>query len=89
MLRVDQTNRFLKQLSRCRKRGKDLSKLYEVVRKLANCEPLEEKHHNHYLASKKCWDCHIEPDWILLYRIHDDVLVLELLETGTHSDLFK
>ena len=67
---------------------KDLSKLYAVVRKLANCEPLEEKYRNHYLENRKCWDCHIEPDWILLYRIHDDVLVPELLETGTHSDLF-
>ena len=88
MLRVEQTNKFLKQLSKCKKRGKDVNKLYNVVRKLANCETLDAKHRNHYLESRNCWDCHIEPDWILLYRIHDDILSLELLETGTHSDLF-
>lgn len=66
-----------------------MQKLRDVVLTISNGEPLAEKHRNHYLENRKCWDCHIEPDWVLLYRIHDDVLILELLETGTHSDLLK
>lgn len=66
MLRVEQTNRYLKQLARCMKRGKNVNKLYDVVQKLANCEHLDAKHRNHYLENRKRWDCHIEPDWVLL-----------------------
>lgn len=89
MLRVDYGKKFSKQAEKCKRRGKNMQKLRDVVLTISNGEPLEEKHRNHYLENRKCWDCHIEPDWVLLYRIHDDVLILELLETGTHSDLFK
>ena len=58
--------------------------------KLANGEPLDDKHHDHALSGD--WighrECHILPDWLLVYRIEDDVLVLTLTRTGTHSDLF-
>ncbi len=89
MLHVDYGKKFSKQAEKCKRRGKNMQKLRDVVLTISNGEPLEEKHRNHYLENRKCWDCHIEPDWVLHYRIHDDVLILELLETGTHSDLFK
>lgn len=88
MLRVEYGRKFAKQAERCRRRGKDLGKFKEIVRKLANGESLEKKHHNHYFENRRVWECHIEPDWLLIYRIDHDTLILELLETGTHSDLF-
>ena len=88
MLRIEQGKSFLRQLRKCKKRGKNEEKLYGIVRKLANGEPLEKKHHNHYFENRRVWECHIEPDWLLIYRIDHDALILELLETGTHSDLF-
>lgn len=55
MLRVEQKNKFPNQLAKFKKRGKDPEKLYSIVRKLPNGEPLAEKHRNHYLESRKCW----------------------------------
>ncbi len=72
-----------------RKRGKDLSKLRTVVQKLARGEPLESKYRDHPLRGN--WhharDCHIEPDWVLIYTA--DAQSLRLERTGTHSDLFE
>ncbi len=86
MLHVDYGKKFAKQAERCRKRGKDMQKLRDVVVTISKGEPLAEKHRNHIWKAANAGN--IEPDWILLYRIHDDVLILELLETGTHSELF-
>lgn len=69
MLHVEHGRKFAKQAERCRRRGKDLGKLKEIVRKLANGEPLEKKHYNHYFENRRVWECHIEPDWLLIYRI--------------------
>ena len=86
---VIQTGQFKKDIKRLKKRGKDLEKLGDVVRLLAADEPIEEKHRDHALIGK--WagsrDCHIEPDWILIYRNETDALYLE--RSGSHSDLFK
>lgn len=73
-----------------KKQGKDTEKLYEVIEKLANGEPLEEKYRDHYLSGdyKGCRECHIEPDWLLIYEIVDDILILMLYRVGSHSDLF-
>lgn len=64
--------------------------LETVVEKLANRIPLEEKYHDHPLKGKmsKYRECHIRPDWLLIYLIDDDVLVLTLIDTGTHSYIF-
>lgn len=74
------------------KQGKDISKLETIVTKLANKEELDSKHRNHLLTDSKhyknCGKCHIEPDWLLIYRINNTELILLLIETGTHSDLF-
>jgi len=86
---VIQTSQFNKDIKRLKKRGKDLEKLGVVVRLLAADEALEEKHRDHALIGR--WvgsrDCHIEPDWILIYRNEPNSLYLE--RSGSHSDLFK
>lgn len=86
---VNQTSQFKKDIKRLKKRGKNLEKLGDVVRLLAADEPLEEKHRDHALVGR--WvgsrDCHVEPDWILIYRNEPDSLYLE--RSGSHSDLFK
>jgi mRNA interferase YafQ len=74
-----------------KKRGKDLSLLDEIVGKLQRDEPLEEKNHDHDLTGNFTGfrECHIEPDWLLVYYKTDEVLTLTLVNTGSHSDLFK
>ena len=87
---VDRTNVFKRDYKRAKKRGLDLQKLKDVVTKLANGETLPTANKDHALTGN--WihhrECHIAPDWLLIYQIHENVLVLELTRTGTHSDLF-
>ena len=89
MKRVSQTKQFSRDIKRTRKRGKDLDKLRRVVKLLASEQPLPSKHRDHALIGpwQQSRDCHIEPDWILIYSVDDESLRLE--RTGTHSDLFK
>lgn len=90
MYRIKRTNRFDKDVALAKKRGKDLDKLFAVVEKLANGETLDDRYRDHDLRGRYegCRECHIEPDWLLVYEIFEDVLVLVLNRTGTHSDLF-
>lgn len=87
---VVKTNRFKKSLKRMLKRGKDIARLLEVVKLLASGETLPERYRDHALSGdlEGLRDCHIEPDWVLLYYREDENLVLSLTDTGTHSDLF-
>ena len=89
---VHSTKRFDRSLKSIYKQGKGIKKLINVVEKLANDEVLEEKYHDHNLVNDKyyqdCRECHIEPDWLLIYRKQKDDLVLVLVETGSHSNLF-
>ncbi|MDO9543311.1 MAG: type II toxin-antitoxin system YafQ family toxin [Kiritimatiellia bacterium] len=89
MKQLFQTTQFSKDAKQMQKRGKDLEKLKVLVRKLANDEPLDPCHRDHPLAGewKHCRDCHVEPDWILIYTKTNEYLRLE--RTGTHSDLFE
>lgn len=86
---VIQTSQFKRDIKRLKKRGKNLEKLGKIIQLLAADEPLEEKHRDHALFGK--WsgsrDCHVEPDWILIYRNEPESLFLE--RSGSHSDLFK
>ena len=88
MLRAIATSQFRKDYKRAIKRGKDIAKLDDISRKLATGEPLDIRHRDHALVGN--WasfrECHIEPDWLLIYRIESDVLVLTLVRTGTHGD---
>ena len=73
-----------------KKRNKDLSKLNEIMNKLINEQPLLPKHENHPLHGnyKEKWECHIEPDWLLIYRIEKTSNQVVFYRTGSHSDLF-
>ena len=86
------TNKFNKQLKKLIKQGKELNKLYLIVLKLANGEELDSRYRDHALVDtryyKNCRECHIEPDWLLVYKYSNDRLILYLVETGSHSDLF-
>ena len=88
MKQVSQTRQFARDVKRMRKRGKKLNKLKIIVMKLAQGETLEPRHRDHALSNnwQNSRDCHIEPDWILIYTIDEKSLRLE--RTGTHGDLF-
>lgn len=87
---VKPSNRFKKDVRLSQKRGYDLSLLTEVIRQLANGKVLDEKYKDHALIGeyKNFRECHITPDWLLIYQIADNELILFLSRTGTHSDLF-
>jgi mRNA interferase YafQ len=87
-MQIKTTNIFEKDLTKMKKRGKDLSKLEYVVKLLANNQILPYKYKNHKLTGnyKDLLECHIEPDWLLIYQIRNDTLYL--IKTGSHSDLF-
>ena len=87
---VKPTSQFRKDYKLAKKRGMNMNLLNDIIKKLANGEKLPEKNYDHLLSGN--WaghrECHIQPDWLLLYYHKDDVLVLTLARTGTHSDLF-
>jgi mRNA interferase YafQ len=87
--RLATTNSFKKDYKKVKKRGYDLNLLDRIVSKLLTGEPLEGKHRDHALTGdwKGYRECHIMPDWLLVYEIHEDKLILTLTRTGTHSDL--
>ncbi len=90
MLEVVFSTRFKKDLKLTKKRGYDLDLLNEIVVKLQNREPLDRKNKDHELTGDYIGfrECHILPDWLLVYRVNEDELYLFLSRTGTHSDLF-
>lgn len=91
MCSIQFTNQFKKDLKLAKKQGKDLDKLFEVINILANGEKLDTKFKDHDLSGsyKGTRECHIEPDWLLIYEIDNNALVLMLYRLGTHSELFK
>ena len=85
------TTQFRKDLKLAQKQHKDVSKLLTVIERLANGEVLEDKYRDHELAGnyRGCRECHVDPDWLLIYEYVNDVLVLMLYRLGSHSELFK
>jgi mRNA interferase YafQ len=85
------TKRFEKDVKTMRKRGKNLDKLKHIITKLVNEAPLEKKYKDHQLIGNYTGrrECHIEPDWLLIYKPipSEDKIIFE--RTGTHSDLFN
>ena len=91
MLRIETSSRYRKDRKLMAKQGRDLSLLDDIIDKLKNRKLLEAKHRDHALTGNfaRLRECHITPDWLLIYAIENDRLVLSLSRTGTHSDLFK
>lgn len=87
---VKLTSKFKKDYKLAKKQGKNMKLLEEIVKTLAKGEKLSEKYYDHALSGN--WvghrECHIQPDWLLIYYQQDDILVLTLSRTGSHSDLF-
>lgn len=92
MLRPEFTGQFKKDYKLAIKRGCDPVKLQEVITLLVNEQPLPKKHKDHALTNSRNYknmrECHIEPDWLLVYKIEKEILLLKLIRTGSHSDLF-
>lgn len=87
---VRPTTKFQKDLKRIQRRGYNISLLTNIIKKLANGEELPEKNCDHSFSGDYtgCRECHITPDWLLVYEIDNGELILYLTRTGTHSDLF-
>ena len=87
-MRLLTTNRFEKDIERSRKRGKNLDKLWRIVERLLSRQSLDPRNRPHRLSGNwsACWECHIEPDWLLIWDQRKDALIL--VRTGTHADLF-
>jgi mRNA interferase YafQ len=90
MYTVKPTTKFQKDLKRIQRRGYDTSLLTGVIEKLAAGETLDAQYNDHPLKGNYagCRECHVTPDWLLVYKISGDALYLFLTRTGTHSDLF-
>lgn len=84
------TSRFQKDLKKIQKRGYDMSLITGVIKTIASGEILESRYRDHSLSGiyTGCRECHITPDWLLIYEIAENDLILYLTRTGTHSDLF-
>lgn len=90
MYKIRPSVKFQKDVKRMQKRGYDLSLLTEILKLLADGKPLPPENKDHNLTGnyKGCRECHITPDWLLIYEVLDGELILYLTRTGTHSDLF-
>lgn len=89
MLKIKQTSQFKKDLKAAIRQNCDLNLLEQVIDKLAKQEPLDKKHRDHALTGKfkKYRECHITSDWLLMYQVKEDVLVLSLARLGSHAKL--
>ena len=92
MLKIEFTGQFKRDYKLAVKRGCDPQELTLVITLLASQQPLPEKYRDHALENSRSYknvrECHIKPDWLLIYKVYADRLELELIRTGTHSDLF-
>lgn len=90
MLKVQYSAKFKKDYKKATNRGYDMQKLANIIELLAMCKSLPMQNKDHSLTGnyKDFRECHIEPDWLLIYEINNELLTLFLMRTGTHSDLF-
>ncbi|MDY6337622.1 MAG: type II toxin-antitoxin system YafQ family toxin [Prevotella sp.] len=91
MYTVKFTSSFKKSYKLMKKRGLDISLLDAVIDDLRCGRQLDKKFHDHGLTGNlaEFRECHIRPDWLLVYMVEDDILTLTMVDTGTHSDIFK
>ena len=89
MLNLRTTNKFEREYKKIARSGKNLGKLKDIMVKLANGEQLPEKHRDHKLIGnfKGRRECHVEPDWLLIYKLTESEIIFE--RTGSHSELFR
>jgi mRNA interferase YafQ len=85
---IQTTNQFLRDLKLARKRGRDLKKIEVLIDILARGHKLPSRHRPHRLQGdmKGLWECHVEPDWLLIWDENDEAIIL--IRSGTHADLF-
>lgn len=90
MYKIVYTNRMKRDVRLMKKRGKDIGKLVNILSLLASGSPLPLQYKDHALSGslRDFRECHIEPDWLLMYQIYEDVLILSAIATGSHADLF-
>ncbi len=90
MYKIVYTNRMKKDAKQMKKRGKDMNKLVYVLSLLASGTSLPPQYKDHCLSGnlRDFRECHIEPDWLLMYQIYEDMLILSATATGSHADLF-
>lgn len=90
MYKIVYTNRMKKDAKLMKKRGKDMNKLVNTLSLLATGNPLPVKYKDHPLSGnlRDFRECHIEPDWLLMYQVFEDTLILSATATGSHVDLF-
>jgi mRNA interferase YafQ len=90
MLRLETSSKYKKDRKLMKKQGKNMYLLDSIIEKLQNRETLDIKHHDHQLYGDYDGfrECHITPDWLLIYWVDDEALVLTAARTGSHSDLF-
>ncbi len=92
MLKIEYQGQFKKDFKLAVKRGCDIAELQKVISLIANEQPLPEKYRDHALTDSREYEsvreCHIQPDWLLIYKIVNESLILKLIRTGSHSDLF-
>lgn len=84
------TGQFKRDLKLAKKQGKDINKLFEIIGIIAEGKKLDEKYRDHNLSGDYagCRECHVEPDWLLVYEVMDNILVLMIYRVGTYSELF-
>ena len=92
MLNLEYTNQFKKDIKKITKQGLDIEKLHKVIDILQKQEKLPKQYRDHLLVNSRNYknmrECHIEADWLLIYKIYDDAMVLVAVRTGSHSELF-
>ena len=88
---IKYTGQFKHDMRLCQRRGYDMQLLHAALTILASTGRLPEQYRAHRLSGNRSgqWECHLQPDWLLVWSQHDDELELLMLATGTHSDLFK
>ena len=92
MMKLELTSQFKKDYAKIKKRGLDVKKLEAILNLLLNNQALPQKYRDHALVNSRNYknmrECHIQPDWLLIYYVKDNGIVLVAVRTGTHSDLF-
>ncbi len=90
MYKLRTTNQFERDYLRCKKRGYDMTLIDKAMSILIEEGSLPSVYHQHKLSGKysDCWECHIKPDWLMIWKQYDDELIMMFMNTGSHSDLF-